>query len=442
MKYSSQKWKEEIMDKLWLVLQREFTSRVKKKSFLLTTILVPLVFPAIFGVIIYFMKKEDDNVKQQVIQVLDESGKFDTTSVEKYSFQPVSGDLETLKVAFNESDDYGLLYIPEFDLDSPEGFVLYAKSNPNFSTMNSIENKIETSIREEKIKTYEVDKEILDKLKTNIDLKSLNISEGEEKETDAGISFGIGYITGFLIYIFMFAYGGQVMQGVIEEKSSKIVEVIVSTVKPFQLMMGKILGVASVGLFQVIIWVVLMGTLFTVVTGILGLEMPQSDQLSEAAELAKSSGESDKVMRLIASIPFTKIILTFIFYFIGGYLLYGSLFAAVGSAVDTPSEAQQFMFPIMIPLIAGIVGMSSIINNPDGSVSFWLSIIPFTSPIAMMGRIGFGVPAWELALSMILLILGFLGTVWLAGRIYRVGILMHGTKVNYKVLAKWFMMKN
>ncbi|MEM9857724.1 MAG: ABC transporter permease [Bacteroidota bacterium] len=430
------------MDKLFLVLKREFTSRVKKKSFLLTTILVPLLFPAIFGVIIYFMKKEDENIKQQIIQVLDESGKFDTKSTEKYSFVPISGDLESAKVAFTESDDYGLLYIPNFNLESPEGFTLYAKSNPNFSTINSIENKIESSIREEKLKVYEVDKEMLDKLKTNIDLTSLNISEGVEKESNAGISFGIGYVTGFLIYIFMFAYGGQVMQGVIEEKSSKIVEVIVSTVKPFQLMMGKILGVASVGLFQVVIWVVLMGTLFTVITGVLGLEMPQSAQLSEATEMAKNSPEADKVMRLIASIPFTKIILTFIFYFIGGYLLYGSLFAAVGSAVDTPSEAQQFMFPIMIPLIAGIVGMSSIINNPDGNVSFWLSIIPFTSPIAMMGRIGFGVPAWELALSMVLLILGFIGTVWLAGRIYRIGILMHGTKVNYKVLAKWFMMKN
>ncbi len=430
------------MDKLFLVLKREFTSRVKKKSFLLTTILVPLLFPAIFGVIIYFMKKEDENIKQQIIQVLDESGKFDTKSTEKYSFVPISGDLESAKVAFTESDDYGLLYIPNFNLESPEGFTLYAKSNPNFSTINSIENKIESSIREEKLKVYEVDKEMLDKLKTNIDLTSLNISEGVEKESNAGISFGIGYVTGFLIYIFMFAYGGQVMQGVIEEKSSKIVEVIVSTVKPFQLMMGKILGVASVGLFQVVIWVVLMGTLFTVITGVLGLELPHSAQLSEATEMAKHSPEADKVMRLIASIPFTKIILTFIFYFIGGYLLYGSLFAAVGSAVDTPSEAQQFMFPIMIPLIAGIVGMSSIINNPDGNVSFWLSIIPFTSPIAMMGRIGFGVPAWELALSMVLLILGFIGTVWLAGRIYRIGILMHGTKVNYKVLAKWFMMKN
>ncbi|MEM1405661.1 MAG: ABC transporter permease [Bacteroidota bacterium] len=430
------------MDKLFLVLQREFTSRVKKRSFLLTTILVPLVFPAIFGAIIYFMKKEDENAKQQIIHVLDKSGKFNTESTEKYSFVPVNGDLETAKSAFTESDDYGLLYIPNFDIESPQGFTLYAKSNPNFSTINSIENKIESSIRDEKMKVYEVDKEMLDRLKTRIDLKSLNISEGEEKESDAGVSFGIGYVTGFLIYIFMFAYGGQVMQGVIEEKSSKIVEVIVSTVKPFQLMMGKILGVASVGLFQVIIWVVLMGTLFTVVTGVLGLEMPQQAQLSEAAEMAQNSPEAEKAMRLFASIPFTKIILTFIFYFIGGYLLYGSLFAAVGSAVDTASEAQQFMFPIMIPLIAGIVGMSSIINNPDGNVSFWLSIIPFTSPIAMMGRIGFGVPAWELALSMVLLILGFIGTVWLAGRIYRVGILMHGTKVNYKVLAKWFMMKN
>ena len=430
------------MNKLLLIIKREFSSRVQKRSFLLTTLLVPLVFPSIFGAIIYFMKQEDENQKKQVIQVLDQSGRFDTTGIDKYSFVLVSGDINTMKTAFSESDDYGLLYIPAYDIEYPKGFVLYAKSNPNFATISALEKKIASSIREEKLDVYNVDKNMLDKLKTNVNLTALNISEGVEKESDAGISFGIGYITGFLIYIFMFAYGGQVMQGVIEEKNSKIVEVIVSTVRPFQLMLGKILGVASVGLFQVIIWVTLMAAIFTIVTGILGLEMPQTAQMSEAAKIANGNEGMEKVMRLIASIPFTKIIITFIFYFIGGYLLYGSLFAAVGSAVDTASEAQQFMFPIMIPLIAGIIGMSSIINNPDGNVSFWLSIIPLTSPIAMMGRIGFGVPLWELALSMVLLILGFIGTVWLASRIYRIGILMHGTKVNYKVLAKWLTMKN
>ncbi|UII33438.1 ABC transporter permease [Fulvivirga ulvae] len=425
------------MNKTLLIIQREFLSRVKKKSFLIATILVPLIFPALIGGIGYVMKKESENASAQVIHVLDEQGSFDFENTEKYKFIKASGDLEAAKTTLSESDDYGLLYIPDFNIETPEGLVLYTKSNPNFSTIGDIENEIEDVIKDSKLQIYNIDKEVLAKLKTKIDLRSVNISEGEEKESDAGISFGIGYFTGFLIYIFMFAYGGQVMQGVIEEKSSKIVEVIISTVKPFQLMLGKILGVASVGLFQVLIWVVLIAVLSTIVLGLLGMEIPQ-----EATIQGADVETSEKFVRLLANIPFTKIILTFIFYFIGGYLLYGALFAAAGSAVDSPSEAQQFMFPIMIPLIAGIIGMGSIVNNPDGNVSFWLSIIPFTSPIAMMGRIGFGVPAWELALSMVLLVLGFVFTTWLAGRIYRVGILMHGVKVNYKTLAKWFMMKN
>ncbi|MBL6446803.1 ABC transporter permease [Fulvivirga sp. 29W222] len=425
------------MNKTFLIIQREFLSRVKKKSFLIATILVPLIFPALIGGIGYVMKKESENANAQVIHVLDQQGSFNFENTDKYEFVKVTGDLETAKTAFAESEDYGLLYIPEFNIESPKGFVLYAKSNPSFSTIGDIENEIEDAIKDDKLQVYNIDKEVLDKLKTKVDLRSVNIAEGEEKESDAGISFAIGYFTGFLIYIFMFAYGGQVMQGVIEEKSSKIVEVIISTVKPFQLMLGKILGVASVGLFQVLIWVVLIAILSTTVLGLLGLEIPH-----EAAIQGADVETSEKFLRLLANIPFTKIILTFIFYFIGGYMLYGALFAAAGSAVDSPSEAQQFMFPIMIPLIAGIIGMQSIITNPDGNVSFWLSIIPFTSPIAMMGRIGFGVPAWELALSMVLLVLGFIFTTWMAGRIYRVGILMHGVKVNYKTLAKWFMMKN
>ncbi|UII28691.1 ABC transporter permease [Fulvivirga maritima] len=430
------------MNKMFLILQREFLSRVKKKSFLLTTILVPLIFPLIIGTVFYFIKKEDDTAKQKTVQVLDESHSLNMDSLAKFKFIPVTGNLDQAKEAFKESDDFALLYIPDYDLENPEGFTLYAKSNTHFSTVNELEAKIRESVKEKKLQAYQVDTEILEKLKTRIDLKSLNVSEGGEKENDAGISFIIGYVTGFLIYIFMFAYGGQVMQGVIEEKSSKIVEVIVSTVKPFQLMMGKILGVAAVGLFQVIIWIVLVSTFSLIASAVFGIDMSQSSQMADAAQQASTSPEAEKLMRLIASIPITQIVLTFIFYFIGGYLLYGSLFAAIGSAVDTPAEAQQFMMPIMMPLIVGIIGMSSVVNNPDGAVSFWLSIIPFTSPIIMMGRIGFGVPWWELALSMGLLIAGFIGTVWLSGRIYRVGILMHGVKVNYKTLAKWFMMKN
>jgi ABC-2 type transport system permease protein len=425
------------MSKIALIIQREFLSRVTKKSFLLTTLLVPLIFPAIFATIIYFIEREEESSEVQTILVLDETGTFDFKEDERFTYTPISGSIDQAKTAYQESDAYALLYVPQYELDNPTGFSLYAKSATSMKVSSLINNKVEELVRQRKLETYEIDPLILDKLKTNIDVTTYDISAGQEKESNQNVSFGIGYITGFLIYIFMFAYGGQVMQGVIEEKSSKIVEVIISTVKPFQLMMGKILGVASVGLFQVLIWVVLMTVIFTSVLAFFGVDM--SENMMEARNISNS--DTQEMVAMFNQIPFTRIILTFIFYFLGGYLLYGALFAAVGSAVETPSEAQQFMFPIMIPLIAGIIGMTSIINNPEGNVSFWLSMIPFTSPIAMMGRIGYGVPAWELALSMALLILGFLGTTWLAGRIYRIGILMHGTKVNYKVLAKWITMK-
>ncbi len=425
------------MSKILLIIQREFLSRVQKKSFLLTTILVPLIFPAIFGVIFYFMEREESSAEMKTVLVLDESQDFDLNEDDNFRYIPVDGDLDHAKDVFNESSEYGLLYIPEYDLENPRGFAFYTRSAASIGLISDLNNTMEEMIRKKKLEAYSVDEELLDRLRTNVNVTTFDVSEGQEKESNQGLAFGVGYITGFLIYIFMFAYGGQVMQGVIEEKSNKIVEVIISTVKPFQLMLGKILGVASVGLFQVLIWIVLMGTVFTLVMAFFGIDM--TENMSQTQNL--SNEDAQEVMSLVSQIPFTRVALTFIFYFLGGYLLYGALFAAVGSAVDTPAEAQQFMFPIMIPLIAGIIGMNSVIQNPDGPLSFWLSVIPFTSPIVMMGRIAYGVPAWELALSMVLLILGFLATTWVAGRIYRIGILMHGTKVNYKVLAKWIRMK-
>jgi len=238
------------------------------------------------------------------------------------------------------------------------------------------------------------------------------------------------------------------MQGVIEEKSSKIVEVIVSSIRPFQMMVGKVVGVASVGIVQFVIWMVLMSAISFAGLTVFGLSMDpvETAQLVEQTQESSDIQSNEKIQEFIAianDIPITQIVLLFLFYFLGGYLLYGALFAAVGSAVDNPADAQQFMMPIMLPIIIALLGMMMFVfPDPHGTASFWLSIIPFTSPIVMMGRIGFGVPAWEIALSMLLLVGGFFFTLWLAGRIYRIGILMHGTKVNYKILAKWLTMKN
>lgn len=258
-----------------------------------------------------------------------------------------------------------------------------------------------------------------------------------------------------MIYIFVLVYGIQIMHGVIDEKTSKIVEVIVSSVKPFQLMMGKIIGIATVGLLQFTIWI-LIGTFVTSsILGYFGLKMPQKQMQEQVAKMNAEEGtqgtkteaaenkDVNEFLGILGSIPFGKIVFVFVFFFLGGYLLYGALFAAVGSAVDSIQEAQQFQFPITLPLLIGYMALFLVIvRDPHGPMSFWLSIIPFTSPVAMVGRIAFGVPTWELILSMVLLVGGFIFTTWVAGRIYRVGILMSGTKVNYKVLAKWFMIKN
>ena len=440
------------MNKILLIIQREFLSRVKKRSFLIVTLLVPLVFPAIMGGMIYFAHQQDLNAEQKVIEVLDEGSLFAWEESAKYKYVPINTSLEQAKITFNESPHFALIYIPNLEIESPKGIIFYAKKSIGGKLISEIERELEQQIRDIKLTRSGIKQEVLDKLRTDVSIESFNLKDGEEKKSNSGMLLAIGMFMGFLIYLFLFVYGGQVMQGVIEEKSSKIIEVIVSTVKPFHLMMGKIIGVASVGLAQFTIWIVVMLGIGTVAGAYFGSNMDRGalieqtiDEVAEGGVALESAEVDNKVEQLLSKfndIPVVKIIVLFVFYFLGGYLLYGALFAAVGSAVDTPADAQQFMMPIMLPIIIAFMGLSMFVSeDPHSSMSFWLSIIPFTSPIVMMGRIGFDVPLWELALSMVLLIGGFIFTVWMAGRIYRVGILMHGAKVNYKVLAKWFMMK-
>lgn len=427
------------MNKIFLVIQREFMTRVKKKSFLLATILVPLIFPAIILGMMYLKQQSDKNKEQEVIRLLMESDLVEFEDSDQYKFVKVDGPLDSAKAQFNRSDDFALIYVPNITLDEPSGISFYAKTSPGISLVRGFERQVETQLRDQKLTIAGLSNDQLDALKTEISISSFNLTEtGDEKKSDAQSTFWISYVMGFLIYIFLFAYGSQVMQGVIEEKSSKIVEVIVSTVRPFHMMIGKVVGVASVGIVQFIIWIVLMGVIWTVAVPLLGLDPAQGADLTAEQQAAQTS----EIFEIISGVNWLQITFLFLFFFVGGYLLYGALFAAVGSAVDTPADAQQFMMPIMIPIIISFFGLTMVFDDPNSSISFWFSIVPFTSPIVMMGRIGFGVPAWEIALSMFLLVGGFIFTLWFAGRIYRIGILMQGTKVNYKVLAKWFMMKN
>lgn len=442
------------MNKVWLIIQREFLNRVQKKSFLITTILVPLIFPAIIGGLIYYMVQEAESAKPDTVQVVDESGKFSFDSSRRFNFVKIDVPLEQAKQAYNETSDFALLYIPQFEISNPEGLMLYTKENPSIEKVGNLEGLLAERIRELKLEQYKIDPETLKGLKTSVNLKQVNLSEtGEEKSSSSGLLYGIGFVLGILIYMFVLIYGIQIMHGVIDEKTSKIVEVIVSSVKPFQLMMGKIIGIASVGLLQFTIWILIITFVSSSVLGYFGLKMPQ-EQMREQITNQISSPEAQEAMEaqnskvteflgMLNEIPFGKIAVVFVFYFLGGYLLYGALFAAVGSAVDSIQDAQQFQFPITLPLLIGYMSLFFVIlRDPHGSMSFWLSVIPLTSPVAMVGRIAFGVPTWELALSMVLLVGGFILTTWIAGRIYRVGILMTGTKVNYKVLAKWFMTRH
>jgi len=444
------------MNKILLIIQREFLNRVQKKSFLLTTILVPLIFPAIMGVMIYIVVKQSEVTNVKTVQVVDDSHKFTFKDTKDFKFKVITGSLDAAKVAYDSSDDFGLVYIPPFEISDPKGFTLLSHDNPTIEQMGSLEGYFEEQVRNMKLEQYKVDQATLDALKTDINIRQVtkDAATGEEKSSSSGLIYGVGFVLGILIYMFVLIYGIQIMQGVIDEKTSKVVEVIVSSVKPFQLMLGKIIGIASVGLLQFIIWIVLSFGVTSTVLASFGLNTPQKQMMEQVSKqvdqadqnsVESKAAKNEDLQKIIfnwSQLPLAKIAAVFVFYFLGGYLLYGSLFAAVGSAVDSIQDAQQFQFPITLPLLIGYMSLFIIVlRDPNSSASFWLSIIPLTSPVAMVGRIASGVPNWELALSMGLLIAGFLFTTWVAGRIYRVGILMTGTKVNYKVLAKWFMTK-
>ncbi|MEB2776710.1 ABC transporter permease [Algoriphagus sp. D3-2-R+10] len=436
------------MDKIWLVIQREYVARVKKKSFLLVTLLTPLIFPAIMGVFVWIALEEEDNQALRIIEVVDDNKLFFLESSEQYAFSFSDTSPEEAKKLVQEGDRYGFLHIPEFDIKDPIGISFYGEENPSMNLISYLENNLRKKIEEQRLFESGIDPKIINDVRTKVAIKAITLDEeGTETVSDATVNYAIGFVAGILIYMFIFIYGNQIMQGVIEEKSSRIVEILVSSLKPFQLMLGKIIGIAGVGLTQLLIWIVLIGTLTTIVTGFLGLQMPQQQAMElanpELAQGMAQNTEMGEILQVIAGINYIQIALSFVFYFLGGYLLYGALFAAIGSAVDAPSDAQQFMLPVTIPLIVAYMGLFVfVLNDPNSTTSFWLSVVPLTSPIAMMGRVSYGVPIWELALSMGLLIVGFLFTTWVAGKIYRIGILMHGTKPSYKTLWKWIKTNN
>ena len=435
------------MSKMWVIFEREYMERVKKRSFLLATLLVPLILPAIGG--LSFWLTSMDSGEERIIQVVDESGLYqDGFDISGYIVEVSDQPLDSVNELLRNDEIFGVLHIPNINIANTDGITFESKKSPELSLKSKFKGPIKEKIDSLKLIEYDLDPEIVAKLKTSIviDGKTMDDS-GASKDSNTEISFGLGYLMAFLMYMFVIVYGNFIMQSVLNEKTSKIVEVIVSSVKPFQLMLGKVLANAAVAFTQFAIWIILMVSITMAFSAFIGYEPttvnPEINEvLSEAANNKEIQDGAQKILDKIYAIPWVSIIGLFLFYFLGGFLLYGALFAAVGSAVDSIQEASQFMLPITLPIIASIALMGVVLQNPDGNAAVTLTMIPFTSPVLMMARIAYDIPdLWQLALSMILLIAGFIGTLWIAGRIYRVGILMHGAKVNYKVLVKWFFTK-
>lgn len=445
------------MGKIKLVIAREFMTRVKSKQFIIATIVGPLLMSLI--VVVPILIKKHSGVQKQTVIVLDKSKIFhEKIKGEKnLSFQFSNESEEKLTATIKGEKNIGLLIIPEnINVDEPKGINYISEEAPGFNTLNIIENSLSKELENLKLTNSGFSRTFIDSIriaKVNVNTKNI-----EKENTSVGMASWLGIAGGMIMYFFIFIYGMMVMRGVVEEKANRIVEVIVSSVKPFQLMMGKIIGIATVGLFQVFLWVVLGFGIIGVVLPAIGFDTNSMDSRTEIItqnlddkskaamqEIQNQEGEKNGFLKAIESLTWQRmvyLILMFVFFFLGGYLLYASLFAAIGSAVDNETDTQQLIFPVTIPIILSIIVAQFVIQDPNSSISFWFSIIPLFSPIVMMVRLPFDPPTLEIILSMVLLVLGFLGTTWLAAKIYRTGILMYGKKPSFKEMGKWLFYKS
>jgi ABC-2 type transport system permease protein len=430
------------MNKIGVILQREYVTRVAKRSFVIMTIMIPLLIFGFYAAIIA-VAVSGSSEKQNVAVIDNDSlfnGKIDSTS--NFTFTLITNEsIDDFLQKYHQQGYGSVLYIPAFDLNNPGGITLYSELQIGPVAQGNIEKILNNAIENKRLLAAHIDPEKLNKVKSDISIIP-KIGKGKEfKKGSSEIAAAVAYAAGILIYITMFIYGMMVMRGVMEEKINRIAEVIVSSVKPFQLMMGKIIGIGAVGLTQFIIWIVLMFILqlfLPVIFPSLGHTL--------ATQAAQNPGQSPGALATITEglkyMNFGLIIFFFLFYFIGGYLMYASLFAAVGSAVsEDMQEAQQLTLPITMPIVLAFVIMTKAATDPNSGLALFGSLFPLTSPIVMMARIPYGigttVPWWQLGLSILFLILGFIFTTWLAGKIYRTGILMYGKKASWKEMWKW-----
>ena len=429
-----------------LIVGREFRARVRKKSFIITTLLMPVLMIGLMVAPALIM--EYSQGEQKRIAVIDESGLVapQLQSDEAMAFETI--DLAVEEARNSLADHFAILYIGSDILSNSSNVRLYANASTSIMLEEQITSQIEQVIENEKLKAYQIDNldQILAEVETHVSMQTFRNDKTEE-EAQSGqssiVATALGYILGFVLYMFLLIYGAMVMQSVIEEKNSRVLEVMVSSVKPFQLMMGKILGVASVAIVQVAIWGVLI---FGVGSFVLPQLMPAEAMMgAEAMEAGVATNVDPEMLQVVSAMTdsayLAKIFICLILFVFGGFLLYSAMFAAIGSAVDNVQDAQQLQTPVMLPIILGLLMMLAVINDPNSPIAFWFSVIPFTSPIVMMARIPYDIPMWEIALSLVLLYASFMVMVWLAAKIYRVGIFMYGKKPSLKELWKWMRYK-
>lgn len=439
------------MSKTALIIKREYKTRVMKPSFIILTFLTPILIAALVLVPLWLAQIKDDAVKK--IIVIDRTGLYTKAfeDNEEYQFIFLNQDIEFFKETKIQNSYSAVLYIPEDLSVHPKSATIFSEEQVGMEVKSYLVGILKDYVEEQKIAELNIPdfKELVENTKVDIDVKTVRWGkDGEEKMGSAELALIIGMISAFIIYMFIVVYGAQVMSGVVQEKTSRIVEVIISSVKPFQLMMGKIIGIAMVGLTQFALWVVLSLVLVAAGTSLMGGDV-DVQAYEQSMNVGVQSGTVDagdtvtsEILMALANFDFVQTGVLFVIFFLGGYLLYASLFAAVGSAVDNETDTQQFSLPLTLPIIFAIYAAIYSAQNPDGPLAFWCSMIPFTSPIVMMVRLPFGVPFWQLALSIGILILSFVGSTWIAGKIYRTGILMYGKKISWKEMMKWVLYKD
>ena len=425
------------MKHLKIIIEREYLNKIRNKSFIIMTFVSPLIVVA-FAFIIGFLTNVNNKSNAKDILILDESGLFSNTfsDTETIHYEYLKDKtLQEARAEVLETSKYGLLYIPKEETAQK---AFYSEESPSLSLVNELTGALEKTLFQYNLTQKGIDKAEIDSARTKITLQMENFTGEKTSEFDNMMKIAIGGVAGYLIFMFIIIYGNMIMRSVIEEKTNRIVEIIISSVKPFQLMLGKIIGTSLAGLTQFAIWLVIGGVLFALAPSLFQVDTPTATQAMVATE---SHSEISNIITALYHFPFLETSGVFLLFFVGGYLLYSSLYAMVGAMVDNETDTQQFLMPILIPLmLAFYVGMFSVIEEPHGTISVVFSYIPLTSPVVMLMRIPFGVAWWEVLISLLLLYITFFLVIKIASKIYRIGILMYGKKPTYKEVWKWLKM--